>query len=119
MKIAELIKAVSNLVETRETIDHGSIRMLHSDRAVSEIESAEALDEDEEVGTGLVGDDDLAAELSDLAEDGDQLGDLHLEDLIKLEEAYLGGDITAYLDADKEDELQKLDALIEAARELV
>ena len=116
MKIAELIKAVSNLVETREIIDHGSIRCLHSDNAVGEIESAEGCDE---VGTGIIGDDDLAAELSDIAEDGDQIAGLHLEDLMKLEDAYRGNDITDYLDADKEDELKKLDALIDAARELV
>lgn len=116
MKIAELIQAVSNLVETREIIEHGSIRCLFSQRTVDEICSAEDCDE---VDTGIIGDDDLAAELSDLAENGDQIAELHLEDLVKLEDAYRGEDITDYLDSEKEDELKKLDALIDAARELV
>jgi hypothetical protein len=116
MKIAELIKAVSNLVETREIIEHGSIRCLFSQSTVDEIYSAEDCDE---VDTGIIGDDDLAAELSDLAENGDQIAELHLADLVKLEDAYRGEDITDYLDSEKEDELKKLDALIDAARELV
>jgi len=116
MKIQELLRKVSNLVESREIIDHGSIRCLHSEQTAREIESAEGCDD---VGTGIIGDDDLAAELSDLAKDGDQIAELHLEDLVKLEDAFRGDDITDYLDADKEDELKKLDTLIEAARELV
>ena len=116
MKLNQLIKAVAKLVEEREIIDHGTIRMLHSDRAVSEIESAEGCDE---VDTGTIGDDDLAEELADLAEDGDQIAELDLDDLVKLEDAFRGEDITDYLDEDKEDELKKLDTLIEAARELV
>lgn len=116
MKLNELIKAVSKLVETRETIDHGSIRCLHSDNAVNEIMSCEACDD---VDTGTVGDDDLAAELAELADNGDRIADLHLEDLVKLEDAYRGDDITDYLEDEKEDELRKLDSLIEAARELV
>lgn len=118
MKLNELIKAVSNLVEERETIDHGSIRCLHSDRAVQEIESAEGCDS---VDTSIVGDDDLASDLSDLADDGDQIAELDFDDLKKLEDAYLGDDISSYLDVDedKEDELKKLDRLIDAAREAI
>lgn len=116
MKIQELIRAVATLIESREIIDHGSIRCLHSDRAVSEIESAEGCDE---VGAGTIGDDDLAEKLSDLADDGDLVAELHLEDLVKLENAFRGEDVTDYLDPGKEDELRKLDALIDAARELV
>lgn len=116
MKIKELLRNVSKLVEERDTIDHGSIRCLYSREDVSAIESAEGCDE---VGTGTVGDCDLASELSDIADDGDQIAELHLRDLVKLEDAYRGEDITDYLDPDKEDELRKLDALIEAARELV
>lgn len=116
MKIQELIRKVATLVESREIIDHGSIRCLHSDQSVSEIESAEGCDE---VGTGTIGDDDLASELSDLADDGDLIAELHLEDLVKLEDAFRGEDIADYLDSEKEDELKKLDTLIDAARELV
>lgn len=116
MKLNELIKAVSKLVESRETIDHGSIRCLHSDQAVRDIESAEGCDE---VDTGTIGDDDLAEELEDLAEDGDQISELDLDDLVKLEDAFRGEDITDYLDEDKEDELKRLDSLIDAARELI
>jgi len=115
MKINELIKAVSKLVAEQEIIDHGSIRMLHSDRAVEEIESAEGCDE---VETGTIGDDDLAEKLSELADDGDAIADLYTEDLVKLEDAFRGEDITNYLDSDKEDELQKLEALIDAAWEI-
>lgn len=116
MKINELIKSVANLVETRETIDHGTIRCLHSENAVREIMSAEGCDD---VDTGTVGDDDLAAELAELAEDGDRIADLHLDDLVNLEHAYRGADVTDYLTAEKEDELKNLDTLIERARELV
>jgi len=116
MKIQTLIRNVADLVETREIIDHGTIRCLHSDNAVREIESAEGCDE---VETGLIGDDDLAADLAELAEDGDRIAKLHLEDLVKLEDAFRGEDITDYLDSEKEDELQKLDALIESAREIL
>lgn len=116
MKLNELIKSVAKLVESREIIDHGSIRCLHSDQAVRDIESAEGCDE---VDTGNIGDDDLAEELSDLAEDGDRIAELHLEDLVKLEDAFRGEDITDYLTEDKEDELKKLDSLIDAARKLI
>lgn len=116
MKLNELIRNIAKLVESRETIDHGSIRCLHSDNAVSEIESAEGCDS---VDTGTVGDDDLAASLMEISEDGDQIAELHFEALVKLENAYRGDDIQDYLDAEKEDELVKLDKLIDAAREIV
>jgi len=116
MKLNKLIKSVAKLVECRETIDHGSIRMLHSDQAVRDIESAEGCDE---VDTATVGDDDLAEELNDLAEDGERIAELDIDDVWKLQDAYLGEDISDYLDTDKEDELRKLDFLINAARELV
>jgi hypothetical protein len=116
MKINELIRNVAKLVESRETIDHGSIRCLHSDNAVREIESAEGCDS---VGTGTVGDDDLAADLMEIAEDGDRIAEIHFDDLVKLEYAYRSEDITDYLTADKEDELILLDKLIDAAREIV
>ena len=115
MKINELIRNVAKLVESRETIDHGSIRCLHSDNAVREIESAEGCDS---VDTGTVGDDDLAADLMEIAEDGDRIAEIHFSDLVRLEYAYRGEDITDYLTAEKEDELIMLDKLIDAAREI-
>jgi hypothetical protein len=115
MKIKSLLNAVAKLVETREIIDHGSIRCLHSDNAVREIESAEPCDE---VGTGVIGDDDLAAELAGLAVDGDRIADLDFDDLRKLEDAYRGDSVADYLDEDAEDELKSLDSLIDAAREI-
>ena len=116
MKLNELIKSVAKLVQEREIIDHGSIRMLHSDQAVRDIRSAEGC---REVDTGAIGDADLASELSDLAEDGDRIGDLYLEDMVRLADAYRGDDIEDYLDGEKEDELKRLDNLIEVARALV
>lgn len=116
MKIKELIRNVAKLVESRETIDHGSIRCLYSEQGCREIESAEGCDS---VDTGKVGDDDLAADLMDLAEDGDRIAEIHFDDLVKLEYAFRGEDITDYLAADKEDELILLDKLIDAAREIV
>lgn len=115
MKIKELLKWVSILVVERETIDHGTIRCLHCDNWVREIEQAEGCDE---VGTGRIGDDDLADDLAELAEDGDRIADLHIEDIRKLEDAYRGEDIDDYIDGDKEDELKRLDTLIDAAREI-
>lgn len=115
MKLKELIRNVAELVEEREIIDHGSIRCLHSDNAVAEIESAEPRDS---VGTGLVGDDDLAADLLEIAEDGDRIAELDFSDLSRLEDAYRGEDVTDYVDNDCEDELIQLDKLIDAAREI-
>lgn len=115
MKISELIKNVSNIVVAREIIDHGTIRCIHSDDAVRSIESVEGSD----VETGTIGDDDLAAELAELGEDGDRIADLDLSDIVKLHDAYRGEDVVDYLNPDKEDELINLDALIDAARELV
>ena len=115
MKLKDLIHSVAKLVEQRDIIDHGSIRCLHSDQAVYDIESAEDCDE---VDTGTIGDDDLAEKLRELCED-DRLAEQYLEDLVKLEDAYCGDDITDYLDEDKEDELGKLETLIDAANTLV
>ena len=115
MKIKEMIISVAKLVEEQEIIDHGSIRCLHSDQAVREIESAEGC---ESVDTGTVGDNDLASKLSDLAEN-DREGGIEWSDLEKLEAAFRGKSVTDYLDEDNEDNLIKLDALIDAARELV
>jgi hypothetical protein len=116
MKINELIRNISNLVESREIIDHGSIRCLHSDQAMRDIESAEGCDS---VDIGTVGDDDLAAHLMEIAECGDRIAEIHFGDLVTLENAYQGEDITDYLTAEKEDELILLDKLIDAAREIV
>lgn len=116
MKINDLIKAVAKLVEEREIIDHGSIRCIYSDQAVSEIESAEGC---EEVDTGTIGDDDLASELDDLSDDGEAIGELDFDDLVALEYAYRGHSIADYIDDEKEDELQCLDSLIERAKVLV
>jgi hypothetical protein len=115
MKLKDLIHSVAKLVEQRDIIDHGSIRCLYSDQAVHDIESAEDCDE---VGTGTIGDDDLAEKLRELCED-DRLADQYLEDLVKLEDAYRGEDIEDYLDDEKEDEFKKLEALIAAANTLV
>lgn len=116
MKINELIREASDLVAAREIIDHGSIRCLWSQAAVDSIESAEGC---EKVGTGLVGDDDLAAELSELAGDGDRIADLEIAAIVALEDVYRGADITDYIDAEAEDELTRLDQFIDAARELL
>ncbi len=72
MKINELIRNVSHLVASRETIDHGSIRCLYSEQACISIASVEGCDD---VGTGIVGDDDLAASLAALAADGDRIAE--------------------------------------------
>ncbi len=116
MKIKALITSIAKLVESREIIDHGFIRCLHDDNAVREIESAEGCDE---VGTGSIGDDDLASELVELSENGDRIAELDFDDLSKLEDAYRGDDIESYLDSEKEDELRRLDSLITAAREII
>lgn len=116
MQIKELIKNVSNLIESREIISHGSIRCLHSDQAVSEIEEAEPCDE---VGTDIIGDDDLASELSDLSEDGDRIADLDFNDIKSLEDVYRGSDLEDYIQRDEEDELDLLEQLIDAAQTLV
>ena len=115
MTIKELIKSVASLVEEREIIDHGTIRCLHSDQGVREIESCEP--DCDEVGTGTVGDDDLAEKLREIVEN-DREGEIEFDALEKLEYAHRGDDITDYLTADKEDELILLDKLIDAAREI-
>jgi len=114
MKIKALITCVADLVASRETIDHGSIRCLWSQSAVDSIESAEDCDE---VATGIIGDDDLASELSSLAAYG--VGEVDLDVLIRLERVFLGEEVDSYVDGGKEDELRSLADLIDAARELV
>ena len=114
MKIKELLNSVAALVAERKTIDHGTIRCLHSDNAVSEIESCEDCDS---VGVGTVGDDELAEKLKEIAEN-DQEGEIEFDALKKLEYAHRGDEITDYITLDKEDELLLLDALIDAAREI-
>lgn len=115
MKLKELIGCVAKLVEQRDIIDHGTIRCLHSDQAVDEIESAEGCDE---VETGTIGDDDLAKSLLELLED-DRLAELYLDDLVTLEDAYRGEDLESYINSEREDELVKLENLIDAATVLV
>lgn len=116
MNTTSLIKAVSVLVTERKIIDHGYIRCLYSTNAAREIESAEGC---ETVGEGTIGDDNLAAELAALAEDASLVAALDEQAVRRLEKAFLGPDITDYLDRDEEDELQDLDTLIDAARELI
>lgn len=113
MTVKELIKSVANLVEERETIDHGTIRCLHSDQGVRDIESCEP--DCGEVGTGTVGDDELTEKLREIA-DNDQEGEINLKALENLEYAYRGDDIEDYVTTGKEDELILLDKLIGAAR---
>ena len=116
MKIKDLLLSVASLVEERDTIDHGSIRCLHSDRAVREIEQAEGCDE---VDTGTIGDDVLAEKIRDMVNDADALGKIDFDDLRKLEDAYKGDDIIDYLDSGKEDELRALNVLIDAVADMV
>jgi hypothetical protein len=118
MKIKELIKNVSSLVVSREIISHGTIRTLKTPRAAKEIADAEGIGVDE-VGTDLIGDDDLAAELFDLAGDSDRIAELELSLTRWLEENYRGADILDYIDQDAEDELARLELLIEFASDLV
>lgn len=115
MKLKDLIHSVAKLVEQRDIIDHGSIRCLHSDQGVRDIENSEDCDE---VDTGTIGDDDLSEKLRELCDD-DRLADQSLEDLVKLEDAFLGDSINNYIEEEEEDELKKLEALIDAANKLV
>ena len=115
MKINELIKAVANLVVSREIIDHGTIRCIYSKQAVQDIESAEGCDE---VGTGEIGDDELAGVLEQMAENGDMMADLDLGVLVRLEKEYIGDDLENYISDSMKNELCALNRLIYAAREL-
>lgn len=115
MKINELLKQVSDLVQTREIISHGSIRCLHCEQSVREIEQAEGCNR---VGTGLIGDNGLAAELAELTTDGDRIAEIDTDDLANLADCFRGPDISDYVDSEREDELCKLVALIDAAMEI-
>lgn len=115
MTIKNLLLAVASLVEERRIIDHGSIRCLWSPSAARSIESVEDLG-DYEVETGTIGDDALAEQLRELAEDP---GGIDVDDLGRfLSDAFLGSSVEDYLDTQNEDELRALDALINRAREL-
>lgn len=114
MKIKDLLLSASRLVASRDIIEHGSIRCLYSERSASEISSAEGC---EEVDTSTVGDDELSAELAELA-NSEQVAEIRTRDLYALERAFRGEEIADYIDAEAEDELISLDKLIEAAREL-
>ena len=101
-------------MEERKIIDHGSIRCIWSATADQEIQAGEPCDE---VGTGIIGDDDLAAELIEIVEN-DSEGEIDFDSLRKLEDFFRGLDLDDYIDSEKEDELKKLDKLIDAAREI-
>ena len=116
MKIKDIILSVAKLVSERDIIDHGSIRCLHSDNAVSEIASAEGIEESE-VDTGTIGDDALADKLREIC-DSDEEGKIDFDDLKEVESSYCGDDLEDYLDRDKEDKFTKLETLIDAARKL-
>lgn len=117
MKIKEMLAEVAALVAEREIIDHGSIRCLYSAQACREIESAEGCDE---VETGTIGDDELAEKISEILENPERLLDADdlLDVLRDLDRAHRGGEISDYLEND-EDELSRLDDLIEAAEKFV
>jgi hypothetical protein len=119
MKIRELLNNVSKLVSERDIIDHGSIRCLYSETAAREILSMERHEEEEEIGTGTIGDDELSSDIAELAEDGDRVLDLDFDALKSLEYEYRGEDIRDYLEEEREDEFRNLDRLIDAARNLI
>ena len=112
MTIKNLLLAVASIVGERDIIDHGAIRCLHSTEVVRSIEQVEDV---EEVETNTIGDDDLADRLRELAED--PCG-IEVNDLIRLDRVFLGESIDDYIESEEEDELKKLDRLIDAAREL-
>jgi hypothetical protein len=116
MKINEFIQAVSKLVEEREIIDHGSIRMLYSEQAIRDIESAEGC---EQVDTGTIGDAEIAEKLGTIADDSDLIANLDIDDLLRLEKEFRGVDVEDYTTPEKEDELRNLENLIAAAAEFV
>lgn len=70
MKIKDMLAEIAILVQSRDTIDHGSIRCLYSEQGCREIEGAEGCDE---VYSGEVGDDDLAEEINQLIENPERL----------------------------------------------
>jgi len=115
MTIKEFITSVARLVKERDIINHGSIRCLYSDQAARDIESVEDCDE---VDTDTIGDDELSQKLTDIV-DEDREGSLDFDLLQKLEYKYRGGSVDDYIVGDKEGELENLDKLIEAARELI
>lgn len=116
MTTRELIRSVADLVSERRTIDHGSIRCLWSEAAVNSIFSVEDCDE---VDEGTIGDDALASDLLDLSQNGDRMSEIDLDRLWDLSLAHLGSSEYDYLDRNAEDELKRLDHLIEVASKLL
>ena len=112
MTIQNTLQAVARLVGERDIIDHGTIRCLYSVDAVRSIVQAEDVD----VETGTIGDNELAKRLHELVEEP---GGIEVDDLIRLDRVFLGESIDDYIESEEEDELKKLDRLIDAARELL
>ena len=114
MTIRNFLIAVAALVQERDIISHGTIRCLYSHEASSAIEQAEGIDSDA-VGTDTIGDDDLTTHLMEIAESP---ADVEEDALVDLMDRFLGIELSQYIECDEEDELKKLDALIEAAMEI-
>lgn len=118
--LKKVLNEVADVVAQRETINHGTIRCLHTQEAVDSILSAEGCDK---VDTGTIGDDDLAEKLREVAENPEWLLAAHAGDLAEAITAlymeYVSADVADYLEADREDELCQLDKLIAAAEQLV
>lgn len=118
MKINQMLRAIGSLVAEREIIDHGSIRCLHSEDAVRGIVQGEGIDDDD-VETGVIGDDGLAEWFTDLAEDADRIAEIDMDALLDLNNVFLGEALDNYITPDAEDGLVDLDTLIDAAMEFL
>ena len=114
MKRIPTLEQIANLIEERDIIDHGTIRMLWSRNAAKGIADAEGISSDD-IGDGTIGDDDLAECIRDL--DGYDAWVYRLA--IIASDAWRGDDLQGYIEPDSEDELRRLEALIERADHLL
>lgn len=104
------LEQIANLIEERDIIDHGTIRMLWERRAIRYIADAEGISTDD-VGHGTIGDDCLAERIRDL--DGDDAWAYRLAMIAS--NAWRGADLQDYIEPDRDDDLIRLEALIDRA----
>ena len=119
MNIKQLIQNTSDIVNLRDIIDHGSIKCLFDEQVVREIATCEGINESK-VGVDTIGDSDLSLKLFSLIDYPDPILEVDIDILKKLEELiYENSCIYDYLETEEENELKKIEKIIDIAEEMV
>ena len=104
MTLTTILKSLPELVSLRETVENGTLRCLFS--------PSDPVDEGDVRST--IGCDELSRSVATL--DPDELPEDALESLC---EVFCGPNVHDYIDPDSDDQLWRLDALIDAVRNIL